>query len=159
MNKTPILDIHQDSLPLSLQQQILDSVIDYAMPPLPSSWLLELWGAGILLWYFRRRSDLGKPSLGDSKPKSSPIVSVESKSEAIGSQTPFVDSPFEQSIKDELSAFIGLFEYLSVDLAAPAFLCMLVLLALVLRSKDRIVALLFPLSHPARSLQRFQYSH
>lgn len=70
----------------------------------------------------------------------------------------FVGSPFEQSINNELSAFIGFFESLSVELAAPAFLCMLVLLALALRSKDRIVALLAPLSCLARSSQTLQWS-
>lgn len=71
----------------------------------------------------------------------------------------FVGSPFEQSIKNELSAFVGLFESLSVELATPAFICMLVLLALVLGSKDRIGALLVPLSRLARSSQTLQRSH
>lgn len=66
----------------------------------------------------------------------------------------FVGSPFEQSIKNELSAFVGLFEFLSVELATPAFICMVVLLALVLRSKDRIAALLVPLSRLAREAHK-----
>lgn len=92
----------------------------------------------------RAKQDTGVPLTGASSSKA-------------GSR--FVGSPFEQSINNELSAFIGFFESLSVELAAPAFLCMLVLLALVFRSKDRIVALLAPLSRLARSSQTLQWSH
>ena len=107
MNQTPILDIHQDSVPLSLQQWILDSVIDYA--PIAFFVVAGAVGAGLLLWYFRRRSDLGKPSLDDSKPKSCPIVSAESKSETIGSQTPVdgKESPAQTEITQHVIHAFG----------------------------------------------------
>lgn len=92
----------------------------------------------------RAKQDTGVPPTGASSSKA-------------GSS--FVGSPFEQSIKNELSAFIAFFEYHSIELAAPTFLCMLVLLALVLPSKDRIVALLAPLFRLAKSLQTLQWSH
>ena len=86
INQTPSLDINQDPVSLSLQQRILDSVIDYA--PIALSVVAGALGVGLLLWYFRRGSDPDKPSLEHTKPKNPSSLSMDNKSEAIGDQTP-----------------------------------------------------------------------